>query len=63
MRFKVWLKGIPHHCLEKYIQGYSDEYHFRFNRRGFLDSQTNFDRNGDGTSTIYYLTRTKYLIL
>lgn len=38
MRFKSWLKGIHHHCSGKYIQGYLDEFHFRFNRRNFLDT-------------------------
>lgn len=38
MRFKAWLRGVHHHCSEKHIQGYLDEFHFRFNRRGFLDS-------------------------
>lgn len=37
MRFKAWLRGVHHHCSERHIQGYLDEFHFRFNRRGFLD--------------------------
>lgn len=38
MRFKSWLRGIHHHCSENHVQGYLDEFHFRFNRRSFLDS-------------------------
>ena len=38
MNLKVWLRGIylggtPHHCSEERLQGYLDEYHFRYNRR------------------------------
>lgn len=31
--FKVWLTGVHHHCSEKYIQGYLDEYFFKYNFR------------------------------
>ena len=33
MNLKGWLRGIHHHCSEKHLQGYLNEYHFRFNRR------------------------------
>ncbi len=33
MNIKSWLRGIHHHCSKERIQGYLDEYHFRFNRR------------------------------
>lgn len=33
MNIKGWLRGIHHHCSKEYLQGYLDEYHFRFNRR------------------------------
>jgi hypothetical protein len=33
MNIKSWLRGIHHHCSEERLQGYLDEYHFRFNRR------------------------------
>lgn len=33
MNIKSWLRGIHHHCSEARIQGYLDEYHFRYNRR------------------------------
>lgn len=33
MNLKGWLRGIHHHCSKERIQGYLDEYHFRFNRR------------------------------
>lgn len=38
MRFKAWLRGVHHHCSEDHVQEYLDEFHFRFNRRSFLDS-------------------------
>lgn len=33
MNLKSWLRGIHHHCSKEYLQGYLDEYHYRFNRR------------------------------
>lgn len=33
MNIKGWLRGIHHHCSKEHLQGYLDEYHFRFNRR------------------------------
>ena len=33
MNIKGWLRGIHHHCSEERLQGYLDEYHFRYNRR------------------------------
>ncbi len=42
MNLKGWLRGIHHHCSEKYMQGYLDEFHFRFNRRAHLS--TIFDK-------------------
>jgi hypothetical protein len=33
MNIKSWLRGIHHHCTEERIQGYLNEYHYRFNRR------------------------------
>ena len=41
MNIKGWLRGIHHHCSKERMQGYLDEYHFRFNRRVHMD--TNFD--------------------
>lgn len=38
MNIKGWLRGIHHQCQTQRLQNYLDEYHFRFNRRGFLDS-------------------------
>ena len=38
MNFKGWLRGIHHHCNKKNMQGYLDEYNFRFNRRNHLDT-------------------------
>lgn len=36
MNIKGWLRGIHHHCSEERLQGYLDEYNFRFNRRNHL---------------------------
>ncbi len=38
MNFKGWLRGIHHHCSKVHMQGYLDEYCFRFNRRNYLDT-------------------------
>lgn len=38
MIIKGWLRGIYHHCSEKHVQRYLNEYCFRFNRRQFMDS-------------------------
>jgi hypothetical protein len=29
--FKQWLTGTHHHCSEKYLQGYADEFFFKLN--------------------------------
>jgi hypothetical protein len=31
--FRNWLSGVHHHCADKYLQGYFDEFRFRFNHR------------------------------
>lgn len=36
MNIKGWLRGIHHKCKGNRLQNYLDEFHFRFNRRGFL---------------------------
>ena len=33
MNIKSWLRGMHHHCTEERMQGYLNEYHYRFNRR------------------------------
>jgi len=33
MNIKGWLRGIHHHCSKERLQGYLNEYHFRYNRR------------------------------
>lgn len=38
MNIKGWIRGIHHHCSKERLQGYLDEYHFRFNRRAFKDT-------------------------
>lgn len=38
MNLKGWLRGIHHHCSEERLQGYLDEYHFRYNRRNAMSS-------------------------
>lgn len=35
MNLKSWLRGIYHKCSEKHMQGYLNEYFYRFNRRAF----------------------------
>jgi hypothetical protein len=41
MNMQGWLRGIHHHCSKERMQGYLDEYHFRYNRRAFM--RTIFD--------------------
>jgi hypothetical protein len=41
MNLKGWLRGIHHHCSKQRLQGYLDEYHFRYNRRNNMG--TTFD--------------------
>lgn len=36
MNLKGWLRGIHHQCSEKFMNGYLDEFFFRFNRKIFL---------------------------
>lgn len=36
MNLKGWLRGIHHHCSRKFMNGYLNEFFFRFNRRNFL---------------------------
>lgn len=38
MNIKGWLRGIHHHCSKERIQGYLDEYHYRYNRRQNMGS-------------------------
>lgn len=38
MNIKGWLRGIHHHCSKEHLQGYLDEYHFRYNRRNNMDT-------------------------
>jgi hypothetical protein len=38
MNIQGWLRGIHHHCSKERLQGYLDEYHFRYNRRAFMGS-------------------------
>ena len=38
MNVKGWLRGIHHHCSKERVQGYLDEYHFRFNRRNNMET-------------------------
>ena len=33
-----WLRGIHHHCSVRFVNGYLDEFFFRFNRRNALAS-------------------------
>jgi hypothetical protein len=36
MNLKGWLRGIHHKCSQRFMNGYLDEFFFRFNRRGYL---------------------------
>ena len=38
MNLKGWLRGIHHHCSKERLQGYLDEYHYRYNRRSNMDT-------------------------
>ncbi|GHV68009.1 hypothetical protein FACS1894199_14570 [Bacteroidia bacterium] len=38
MNIQGWLRGIHHHCTKERLQGYLDEYHFRYNRRAYMDT-------------------------
>jgi transposase-like protein len=38
MNIQGWLRGIHHHCSKEHLQGYLDEYHFRYNRRNHMDT-------------------------
>jgi len=38
MNIQGWLRGIHHHCSEEHLQGYLDEYHYRYNRRNHMDT-------------------------
>ena len=38
MNIQGWLRGIHHHCTKERLQGYLDEYHYRYNRRSYMDT-------------------------
>lgn len=38
MNIKGWLRGIHHKCSPDRLNDYLNEYHFRFNRRSFMNS-------------------------
>jgi hypothetical protein len=38
MNLKGWIRGIHHHCSKEKLQGYLDEYHYRYNRRNNMDT-------------------------
>ncbi|MBK5196092.1 MAG: transposase, partial [Proteiniphilum sp.] len=38
MNIQGWLRGIHHHCTKERLQGYLNEYHYRYNRRAFMGS-------------------------
>ena len=41
MNLKSWIRGIHHHCSKEHMQGYLNEYHYRYKRRNHLG--TTFD--------------------
>jgi hypothetical protein len=36
MNMQGWLRGIHHHCTKERLQGYLDEYHYRYSRRNHM---------------------------
>jgi hypothetical protein len=38
MNIQGWLRGIHHHCTKERLQGYLDEYHYRYNRRSHMNT-------------------------
>lgn len=38
MNIQGWLRGIHHHCSKEHLQGYLDEYHYRYNRRNHMET-------------------------
>jgi len=38
MNIQGWLRRIHHHFTKERLQGYLDEYHYRYNRRAFMGS-------------------------
>jgi transposase-like protein len=38
MNIQGWLRGIHHFCSKEHLQGYLDEYHYRYNRRNNMDT-------------------------
>lgn len=38
MNMQGWLRGIHHHCTKERLQGYLDEYHYRYNRRNNMET-------------------------
>jgi hypothetical protein len=36
MNIQGWLRDIHHHCSKERLQGYLDEYHYRYNRRNHM---------------------------
>lgn len=38
MNIQGWLRGIHHHCTKERLQGYLDEFHYRYDRRAFMES-------------------------
>ena len=48
MNLKGWLRCIHHHCSEERLQGYLDEYHFRYNREKFNGNNIRYTYQKDG---------------
>ncbi len=38
MNIQGWLRGIHHHCSKEHLQGYLDEYRYRYNRRTQMET-------------------------
>ena len=48
MNIQGWLRGIHHHCSKERLQGYLNEYHFRYNRRTFMGDNIRFAYGKNG---------------
>jgi hypothetical protein len=38
INIQSWLRGIHHHCSKEWLQDDLDKYHFRYNRRAFMET-------------------------
>jgi hypothetical protein len=48
MNIQGWLRGIHHHCSKEHLQGYLNEYHYRYKRRSNMGCNLRFDHTKNG---------------